>query len=638
MPINPKYEYEDQDVNKLLGLKIQQSDLQNVYYLPPIDNVSDSDVLDNNQLVIHLRDDTTRYTHQRSLLVPYNLDGNHWVGIVIHYQDQNNVVRIDYVDSLAGRIPESILRNLRHLFGQDVDIQLVQGFIQQDATSCGAIMIENMLHIANQDIARSVCSQQEIIGIRLRHQQLLDTWAPEINFGYRQEHNVRSFSYEAEICAIKELDISEQDEQILQEDQEKIIEMITLCDQILEDCSSNPALLGHQAIENALHIQSRLASGEPDYYEEAFNYDSGQSEKKKSIFSDNYEEGFNDESCDDEMVNDYLRKTLGIETPQTRRIVDTRSTLANLRTICQLSEKISWTIKNNSKNKNIPWHHLEYFGEILVTITKHYEASNDMRQYVIIDIIQDQEHGLRSLREALNNILQNSQNETPTANLIKKFAGFFYDLEAVEDFEKRLQSLSQTTLSDKVKILSRLRLLQISGEHLKRSTFAEADGKIVLYDARDKLCKLGIEELSKLLELLHDPSKTHFLGFDISDTQTKFQKKFDSSNKKTSSIIAQGNNSEELWQRIKALEIDTIQKDTKTEAKVTQTSNQAKKTDKKTSVITTKTNKEKLIDELVDKMLPYPNQDDGLDMIPKIQDQLKKILRDVGNNENLLEV
>ena len=180
--------------------------------------------------------------------------------------------------------------------------------------------------------------------------------------------------------------------------------------------------------------------------------------------------------------------------------------------------------------------------------------------------------------------------------------------------------------------------MQISGEHLKRSTFAEADGKIVLYDARDKLCKLGIEELSKLLELLHDPSKTHFLGFDISDTQTKFQKKFDSSNKKTSSIIAQGNNSEELWQRIKALEIDTIQKDTKTEAKVTQTSNQAKKTDKKTSVITTKTNKEKLIDELVDKMLPYPNQDDGLDMIPKIQDQLKKILRDVGNNENLLEV
>jgi hypothetical protein len=696
MRINTKYKYEDQDILPILNIRLQQENLSNPSIIPfaPLDDINDNPITSaNNQLVIHLQAERLQSNNQRILMVPYNLSGNHWVSIVIYYRNQNIIERVDYIDSLGGIIPENVENNLQFLFGSNVNIRKVEGLIQQDSTSCGALMIENMVRCISGNTSRVVFDDQAIINIRTQHQELLDMYQPELRFGERQENNIRSFSYEGQrqsIIDTEELTV-EKEEEILEEDKKKINEMIRLCDQIMQDCSSNPNLLNLDGLTQALHRQSLLAFGELGYYEEAFNEVAKQSkeskESKESILS-SYEEYLDEESeaedeiynsqlkilgltsmkTDERDINSNLRKSCKISAKQMKkniissypkradkereeddelhhywretlkltpvtRAADSRDIIDNLREICKISAGLSWKVKNNPRNKNIPWHHLEMFGDMMVSLTKHHELSNNIRPHAIIDIIQDNGHGLKSLQESLNNILTSNQNRIPAATLIKRFAGFFYDFDTTEDFYQRLRALQSSNLSDKVKKLSLLRLLQLAGEHLKRCILVASEGRMELYAIRDKLSKLGIRELRELLLFLEDPNKLTFLGINPQEAQGEFEKKFSGAITKISGLRSQNYTPKQLWQEIKNLNLATATKyeEKRYQAIADQQKEQSEKLDKKSKSSADKTPQEQLADQLVDKVIPYPVQEDGLDKVPKIQDQLKKILREVGS-------
>ena len=198
--VNMNYEYEDTDINALLLLRVQEEglDLNRIILMLPVDNMGD-------QIVEQLREEGVRYRErvlaqeimpaERTILVPINLNNVHWVGLVVRLNEQNQVLRIQYIDPLGSftledSIPPEIRRDLREVYGRNTYIENLLLLRQTDGTACGALTIENLIRAAQNNLNTRVVHEESTRQIRGHHIDLLEQFRSDLRFNFRQNNNM----------------------------------------------------------------------------------------------------------------------------------------------------------------------------------------------------------------------------------------------------------------------------------------------------------------------------------------------------------------------------------------------------------------------------------------------------------------
>src|SRR3990170_5787795 len=191
---NMNYEYEDQDIDALILLRAQEVglDLSRTVLLAPLDNMTD-------QLEIQLMDELERNREigARIILVPINLNNIHWVGLVVRLNEENQVVRIQYIDPRGEStseegIPAEIKMALEVVYKRRMYIENLLLLRQTDGTACGALTVENLLRIAQGSVDTEIVHEETTRRIRNHHINLLEQFRPDLQFNYRQKNNISS--------------------------------------------------------------------------------------------------------------------------------------------------------------------------------------------------------------------------------------------------------------------------------------------------------------------------------------------------------------------------------------------------------------------------------------------------------------
>lgn len=188
--VNENYKYVDNDINSILKFRLEEENLgieRGIFTHAP---VAASEPKKLEEFLVAERKDHLQYCNRR-LLVPYligaNCDG-HWVGIVITFEN-NNVVKIEYCDSLNTNIPEKLENELKSIYGHDVDIVEADKVIQQnDYASCGPCLIENLINTAKQNFE----NKPSLHKIRRHHIELMDRCDPDMKFYDAQKSMMNS--------------------------------------------------------------------------------------------------------------------------------------------------------------------------------------------------------------------------------------------------------------------------------------------------------------------------------------------------------------------------------------------------------------------------------------------------------------
>ena len=106
--------------------------------------------------------------NQDVILVPYNIENKHWVGLVI--TKNNNILQINYLDSENKAIPENLLLALESKNNElHSNIKISQVIVeQQEFNNCGPEAIENMVLLLTGD---RINPQEDVVPF---HSQLIE--------------------------------------------------------------------------------------------------------------------------------------------------------------------------------------------------------------------------------------------------------------------------------------------------------------------------------------------------------------------------------------------------------------------------------------------------------------------------------
>ena len=190
--LNMDYKYKGTDVNIVLQLRAKEVklDLDINILMPALVDAT-------KQLEYRLRKEQQHYSssvknkiipHNRNILIPINLTRiHHWVGIVIEFNKFNQAQRVIYLDSLYSGIPIHIERVLQKVYGKDVRIENTHGLFQVDSTSCGPLVVENLIRAAQRTNTVHIATKEEIQIIRKNHIALVDKYGPHLRLSYDKD-------------------------------------------------------------------------------------------------------------------------------------------------------------------------------------------------------------------------------------------------------------------------------------------------------------------------------------------------------------------------------------------------------------------------------------------------------------------
>jgi ankyrin repeat protein len=136
------YEYSKEGINKLLALRLDNSCIEGVKTVDPVlwsDSFSTIERL-SNEIVSNLGGDTGK------ILVPLNLYGKHWVGIIT--EKSASKVNLTYMDSEQQKMPALLREQLTTQIAASFECQvsITEPKLElQKFNNCGVEMIENFL-------------------------------------------------------------------------------------------------------------------------------------------------------------------------------------------------------------------------------------------------------------------------------------------------------------------------------------------------------------------------------------------------------------------------------------------------------------------------------------------------------------
>ncbi|MBU0744017.1 MAG: hypothetical protein KKE11_01405, partial [Gammaproteobacteria bacterium] len=192
---NPEYQYDAEDINNILMLRLQQSnlDIRNIFVAEAID-------LNTESLQDRLNSIRTLALNHRNILIPIFLATGSWAGIVVNLNEADNhtVNSIYYLDSTGNSIHgawvNGIRSALRSVYGENVDLRnshtLLNGNLSTNLYTSGPLVIENFIRLltGTGETPGRVLSNQEIRRIRKLHINLLERHRPYLDFRSKQQN------------------------------------------------------------------------------------------------------------------------------------------------------------------------------------------------------------------------------------------------------------------------------------------------------------------------------------------------------------------------------------------------------------------------------------------------------------------
>lgn len=527
--VNMEYEYEDRDMDALLHERAQEEDFGADIVLeaaagPTVEN-----------LRMRLADEWRRNPFARTVLVPFNLDNLHWVGLVIRFNSENQVEVIQYVDPLGSPLPKKVREVLQVLYGHNTreGIRLVRERIQEilvlrqmDGTACGPLTIENLIRVAQNRLEIERADDAVTRQIRNHHINLLEQNRRDLNFNYRQEHNIRSFSYPGILPRIFLTHVNQ--EELSENDRLIIQEIIALCRRVIISCEVNPLLLtpanlGPNSASYRRYFRLELAKP-PEYWPEEYQfaeplYVREASEEKVRANASNYVHLYED-----------------------------------LNRIFELSTKVSWRVKNDPRYQMIPWKHLDFMREVLIGNTGYPKETQALLEPAVVDFIRDHNGGLVALYKGFESILS-TQSPSVQPVLFRQLAGFYYDNLIYQDMLKRLGHLVAIPDSSLPWKLALLRTMQVAGEHFKSLVWVGTKPELVLprkilLDGRDELSHIRVEQLPRFIEFLKTP-----MDENARRDCCEFLRRAELISKEQISVRIGAPSAVELWARIRARDL-----------------------------------------------------------------------------------
>jgi hypothetical protein len=150
IPINPaefsincNYQYHDHEMIAILRARIIEESMQEtVCMLSPLSG--DGVMVDN--LEGRLTEEREQNRGKRTLLIPCNIGGNHWVALVLKINKDNRCAVAEYLNSTAStEVPKSLQEQLSRVYEGASFTGRNDLFKQDDVTSCGPCTIENLI-------------------------------------------------------------------------------------------------------------------------------------------------------------------------------------------------------------------------------------------------------------------------------------------------------------------------------------------------------------------------------------------------------------------------------------------------------------------------------------------------------------
>ena len=181
LQINTSYWYEDDEINKILTLKITNHYAGNLSQAPEImasvtnvTFVGGVQVTEQNTLSARLQDwekiiSQSSLTTDHTALIPCNLGLNHWVGILVSKDINGKIIRAEYVDSMENSI-DAKLQSQFNLVYPNIQLTPKKLLKQSDLTSCGAYTIDNLFLLATNSVQNTSLTN---VDIRLEHLKLI---------------------------------------------------------------------------------------------------------------------------------------------------------------------------------------------------------------------------------------------------------------------------------------------------------------------------------------------------------------------------------------------------------------------------------------------------------------------------------
>ncbi|CAF2770029.1 unnamed protein product [Rotaria sp. Silwood2] len=103
----------------------------------------------NNQFEERLQQERKSHAGKRIILIPYNLENSHWVGILIEFETDEQIQRADYIDSIkqSNIIPYKLQMQFTNVYA-DAILQAKNLRKQDDPNESAELMIDNLLTAA----------------------------------------------------------------------------------------------------------------------------------------------------------------------------------------------------------------------------------------------------------------------------------------------------------------------------------------------------------------------------------------------------------------------------------------------------------------------------------------------------------
>lgn len=199
-----EYQYQEIDIQAVMNARIYDIIEYNpeafnkpVYVLAAAHNPE--------YLTITLQGEKTRRSNERILLIPYhillnpnNKNSGHWVGILLDINENGMADRAIYIDSLRPSEPAPLLQSAYQAIYPGIRLAGGHYMLQNDGTSCGPLMIENLLYAA-QHIDAAVPTNTSASYFRALHLACIehrrrDYYTEFVAQGHVEQGQRRSFS------------------------------------------------------------------------------------------------------------------------------------------------------------------------------------------------------------------------------------------------------------------------------------------------------------------------------------------------------------------------------------------------------------------------------------------------------------